>query len=127
VTWFEIGNKVEWINKKGITMKGEIIAILEPGQIAEDILDEKERTKISTKNLNAQVTPMSRRALVKVIDHRGWVTYHTQRLGRLMMKESVVETSMNDVMKELKELRELMEQSNEAIYRNNSTMVRTIR
>jgi hypothetical protein len=127
MTWFSVGNVVEWETPKGITMSGEIVTILEPGQIAEDILDEKERTKISTKNLNAQVTPMSRRALVKVVDHRGWVTYHTQRLGRLMLKEPIVEINMNDVMRELKELRELMEKSNEAMYRNNSAVVRTIR
>jgi hypothetical protein len=111
VTWFEIGNKVEWVNKKGITMNGEIIAILEPGEVAEDVLDEKERTKLSTTNLGAAVIPETRRALIKVHDENGWVTYHTKRLGtltKLIEMEQEQEVTMDDLMKEIREIKDII-------------------
>lgn len=111
VTWFEIGNKVEWVNKKGITMNGEIIAILEPGEVAEDVLDEKERTKLSTTNLGAAVIPETRRALIRVYDENGWVTYHTKRLGtltKLIEMEHEQEVTINDLMKEIREIKDII-------------------
>ena len=112
MTWFEIGNKVEWENKKGITMSGEVIAILEPGELAEDILDENERTRISTTNLGATITPETRRALIKVTDENGWVTYHTKRLGTLRKLEQEHTITITDLYQLLKEMRELMETKN---------------
>ena len=109
MTWFEIGNRVEWVNKKGITMNGEIIAILEPGEVAEDVLDEKERTKLSTTNLGAAVIPETRRALIRVYDENGWVTYHTKRLGtltKLIEMEQEQEVTMDDLMKEIREIKD---------------------
>ena len=111
MTWFEIGNKVEWVNKKGITMNGEIIAILEPGEVAEDVLDEKERTKLSTTNLGAAVIPETRRALIRVYDENGWVTYHTKRLGtltKLIEMEHEQKVTINDLMKEIREIKDII-------------------
>ena len=111
MTWFEIGNRVEWVNKKGITMNGEIIAILEPGEVAEDVLDEKERTKLSTTNLGAAVIPETRRALIRVYDENGWVTYHTKRLGtltKLIEIEHEQKVTINDLMKEIREIKDII-------------------
>ncbi len=111
MTWFEIDNRVEWVNKKGITMNGEIIAILEPGEVAEDVLDEKERTKLSTTNLGAAVIPETRRALIRVYDENGWVTYHTKRLGtltKLIEMEHEQEVTINDLMKEIREIKDII-------------------
>ena len=111
MTWFEIGNKVEWVNKKGITMNGEIIAILEPGEVAEDVLDEKERTKLSTTNLGAAVIPETRRALIRVYDENGWVTYHTKRLGtltKLIEVEHEQVVTIEDLMKEIREIKNII-------------------
>jgi hypothetical protein len=113
VTWFEIGNKAEWVNKKGITMNGEIIAILEPGEVAEDVLDEKERTKLSTTNLGAAVIPETRRALIRVYDENGWVTYHTKRLGtltKLIEMEHEQKVTINDLMKEIREIKDQLQE-----------------
>ena len=112
MTWFEVGDKAEWENKKGITICGEIIAILGPGEIAEDVLNENERTKISTRNLGAEVTPLSTRALVKVVDENKWITYHTVRLGRMRKTEQEPDVTITDLYQLLKEMRELMETKN---------------
>lgn len=129
MTWFNVGDRVTWKNHRGITLVGTILYILEPGEVAEDILDEKERTKLSTKNLGARIVPGTRRALINVVDEHGWVTYHTQKLGTLKLKEDEIEPTMKDVMIELRELRELMtSQTNRSVeYRNNGAVVRTIR
>lgn len=126
MTWFNEGDNVEWQNKKGITMDGVIISILEPGEIAEDVLDEKEITKLSTKNLGAQIIPGTRRALIKVVDEHGWTTYHTQRLGILTRKEHEIEPTMKDVMIELLEMKELMKR-NQAEYNIDNVIVRTLK
>jgi hypothetical protein len=118
--WFNMGDEVEWMSRRGITMDGVIISILEPGELAEDVLDEKDRTRISTKNLGAKITPRTRRALIKVVDKNEWITYHTHELGTLTKKEPVEELSIKDVMKELGEIREMLCQA-------KGTVIRTIR
>jgi hypothetical protein len=123
--WFNIGDEVEWMNKKGITMNGVIISILEPGELAEDVLDEKDRTRISTKNLGATIIPGTRRALIKVVDKNGWITYHTQKLGTLTRHEHVGELSIADVMKELGEIREMLCQT-KGEYKSGNARIRTV-
>jgi hypothetical protein len=125
---FNLGDEVEWQNRKGTTMRGVIIYILEPGELAEDVLDEKDRTRISTKNLGAKIIPGTRRALIKVVDENGWVTYHTQKLGTLTRKERVEEPSIADVMKELGEIREMTEMlcQTKGEYRSGNARIRTV-
>ena len=86
--WLREGDSVTWtLRKKDKDETGEIIAILEPGEMAEDRLDENERTRISTRNIGDKITPVTRRALVKVTDKNGYVTYHTPKLSEVRMTE----------------------------------------
>lgn len=126
--WFNLGDEVEWKNRKGTTMDGVIIYILEPGELAEDVLDEKDRTRISTKNLGAKIVPRTRRALIKVVDEHEWVTYHTQKLGTLTKKEPMEKLGIEDVMKELREIREMTERlcQTKGEYKSGNARIRTV-
>ncbi len=82
--WFKMNDKVAWVRKKKNTETlGVIVKILEPGKRAEDELNEEERTRISTRAINSPMIPTTYRALVKVTDNRGYITYHMPNLMKL--------------------------------------------
>jgi hypothetical protein len=122
MTWFEIGDRVTWKDHNGYNKVGEVISVLMPGETAESVLDENERTKISTRNLRAERIPQTTRALMRVLDEEGRITYHTKRLGQLTKMEEEVIT-MSDVMTEIRELKKDIK---EVIYKNQITRLRTV-
>lgn len=110
--WFVVNDTVEWTpDGKKYPIHGTIVEILAPGTRAEDVLDENERTRISTKDVTNNYRPVRTRALVKVVDTKGYITYHTPKLTELTILEKAcdkVEPTIQDVMKEIREIKERM-------------------
>ena len=106
MTWFVKNDDVTWVNgrKKNQTVMGTIVTILAPGERAEDVLDENDQTRISTRYPNSVFIPVTYRALVRVTDANGYVTFHTPKLTEL----TIVTTAADKKEPTLRELRDML-------------------